>query len=89
MGEEKTIYESETRRTRGEVIDFLQQLAKWLGDGRIGVDHGDETTIIEIPDEVTLEIEIEDEDAGEGQIKRSLEVELEWTIAAPAADEEE
>lgn len=92
MGDERTLYESETQRTIPEVIDFLQQLAHWLADRRLAVDDGEKTMVIEIPDEVVLEIEIEEEDEGDGQVKRSLEIELEWMAektAPTAADEEE
>lgn len=92
MGEERTLYESESYRTIPEVIDFLQQLAHWLGDRRIAFDDGEQTTVIEIPDDVVLEIEIEEEDEGDGQVKRTLEIELEWMAAeatSPVADEEE
>lgn len=78
MGEERTLYESEARRTVPEVIDFLQQLAHWLGDRQLAFDDGDETVVITIPDDVVLEIEIEEEDEGDGRVKRSLEVEIEW-----------
>ncbi len=79
MGEERTLYESESRRSTAEVVDFLQQLAHWLGDRQIAFDDGDETVVITIPEEVELEIEIEEEEEGDGRVKRSLEVEIEWT----------
>jgi amphi-Trp domain-containing protein len=79
MSEERTIYESETKRSLPEVVDFLQQLAQWLSEGQLTVDKGDEPVVIEIPSNVVLEIEIEEEDEGEGQVKRSLEIEIEWT----------
>lgn len=78
MGEERTLYESEARRTIPEVIDFLQQLAYWLGNRKIAFPKGQERIVIEIPDDVELEIEIEEEDAGKGKVKRSLEIEIEW-----------
>lgn len=96
MGQERTLYESESRRTVPELIDFLQQLAHWLGDRQIAFDDGDETVVITIPDDVVLEIEIEEEDEGDGKVKRSLEVEIEWmeeksgsVASASFADEEE
>lgn len=78
MGDERTLYESESRRSVSEVVDFLQQLAHWLGDRQITFEDGDETVVITIPDNVVLEIEIEEEDKGDGRVKRSLEVEIEW-----------
>lgn len=92
MSEERTIYESETKRSLPEVVDFLQQLAQWLGEGQLTVDKGGETMVIDIPSNVVLEIEIEEEDDGAGQVKRSLEIEIEWTEGSEfslARDEEE
>lgn len=87
MGDERTLYESEARRSLPEVIDFLQHLAQWLGNGRISFPKGDGRITIEIPHDVELEIELEEEDEGDGLVKRSLEIEIEW-IAEKAMDAE-
>ena len=45
-----------------------------------------------IPDEVVLEIEIDEEDEGKEYVKRTLEIEIEWLEARserPKASEEE
>ena len=92
MSDERNLYESETRRTTAEVIDFLQQLAQWLGDRRLTFDDNGGVVEMTIPDEVVLEIEIEEEDEGESFVKRTLEIEIEWLEARedrPRASEEE
>jgi len=92
MSDERNLYESETRRTTAEVIEFLQQLAQWLGDRRLAFDAKGGVVEMTIPDEVMLEIEIDEEDEGEGMVKRTLEIEIEWLEAGGArmiADEEE
>lgn len=78
MGEEKTLYESETNRTVPEVIEFLKQLSHWLGDRRLTFDDGEQTVEINIPDDVVLEIEIEEEEEDNNRVKRKLEIEIEW-----------
>lgn len=78
MGEERTLYESESRRSMEEVIEFLQQLSQWLGDRTITFEEGDRTVVVKLPDDVVLEIEIEEEDRGKKGVKRSLEIEIEW-----------
>ena len=78
MGDERTLYESESHRTTAEVIDFLQQLARWLGDRRLGLDRDGETMWMAVPDEVELEIELEEENEGDRWVKRSLEIEITW-----------
>lgn len=89
MGDERTLYESEAQRTTAEVIEFLEQLARWLGDQRLGFDRDGETMWIEVPDEVELEIELEEEDAGTNLVKRSLEIEITWMEARAGGAEEE
>lgn len=90
MGDERTLYESEAQRTTAEVIEFLEQLARWLGDGRLGFERDGETVWIAVPEEVELEIELEEEDAGTNLVKRSLEIEIMWMEArVGGADEEE
>jgi len=92
MSDEKNLYESEARRTTAEVIDFLQQLAQWLGDRRLAFDDNGGVVEMTIPDEVVLEIEIDEEDEGKEYVKRTLEIEIEWLEARserPKASEEE
>jgi|GEM_PF-6221669 len=92
MSDEKNLYESETRRTTAEVIDFLQQLVQWLGDRRLAFDDNGGVVEMTIPDEVVLEIEIDEEDEGKEYVKRTLEIEIEWLEARserPKASEEE
>lgn len=92
MGEERTLYESETKRSIPEVVDFLQQFAQWISEQQLTVDQGEGTLVVDIPDNVVLEIEIEEEDDGTGQVKRSVEIEIEWSEereVTAAADEEE
>lgn len=80
MGDERTLYESEARRSLPEVSDFLRQLAHWLGNGQLSFPKGEERITIEIPHDVELEIELEEEDEGDGLVKRSLEIEIEWIV---------
>jgi amphi-Trp domain-containing protein len=91
MGDERTLYESESHRTMAEVIDFLQQLAGWLGERRLGFDRDGKTIWIAVPEEVELEIELEEEDEGDRWVKRSLEIELTWLEerVGSSAEEEE
>ena len=92
MSDEKNLYESETRRTTAEVIDFLQQLVQWLGDRRLAFDDNGGVVEMTSPDEVVLEIEIDEEDEGKEYVKRTLEIEIEWLEARserPKASEEE
>lgn len=85
MGREKVLYKSEMPRTLAEVSDFLRQLAQWLEGRRIAFGEGEQQTVIEIPEQVVLEIKIEEEGGGLKRLKRSLEVEIEWMEGEAAA----
>lgn len=89
MGDEKTLYESESRRTIAELIDFLEELTQWLENREIGFEAEGETTMMAIPEEVELELEIEEEDEGGRQVKRTLEIEITWREERPRGSEEE
>ncbi len=78
MSKEKVLYKSETPRTLAEVSDFLRQLAQWLEGRRIAFGDGEQQMVIEIPEQVVLEIKVEEEGGGRKRMKRSLEVEIEW-----------
>ncbi len=80
MADEKTLYESENERSVDEVVDFLQQLAQWLSERRLSFEQDGQTTFLEIPERLMLEIEIEEEEGDDG-LKRSLEIEIEWLTA--------
>jgi len=77
MGKEIVLFESEERKDLAGVVAFLHQLADKLAENQIILRQGSEEIVIDVPDNVVLELKVEEEDK-KGKIKRTLEVEIEW-----------
>ena len=77
MGKEIVLFESEERKDLASVVAFLHQLADKLALNQVILRQGDEEIVIDVPNNVVLELKVEEEDK-KGKVKRSLEVEIEW-----------
>ncbi len=78
MGRETRLFKSEERRSRTEVSDFLRQLADKVAAGQVVLRQGGEALTLEMPQNLILEIQVEDEDKKRKGIQHSLEVEIKW-----------
>ena len=78
MGKEVRLFKSEERMTRGDASTFLHQLADKLADGRVVLRQGEEVTELQLPDQMVLEVQVEDEEKKTKGVQHSLEVELTW-----------
>ncbi|WP_420632062.1 amphi-Trp domain-containing protein [Candidatus Leptofilum sp.] len=78
MGKEVRLFKSEERKTRGEVCDFLHQLADKLSTGQIVLSQGQDDLTVNLPYNLILEVQVEDEDKRTKGIQHSLEVEIKW-----------
>jgi amphi-Trp domain-containing protein len=78
MGKEKKLFKSEERRSRSEVSAFVQQLADKIGEGRVILRQGQEELSLDLPHNLILEIQVEDEDKKRKGIQHSLEIEIKW-----------
>ena len=78
MGKEVRLFKSEERKSRPEVSAFLHQLADKLGEGRVVLRQGAEELTLELPHNLILEVQVEDEDKKAKGIQHSLEVEIKW-----------
>lgn len=78
MGREIRLFKSEERKNRAEVGAFLHQLADKIGDGNVALRQAQEELVLEIPHNLILEIQVEDEDKKQKGIQHSLEVEIKW-----------
>lgn len=74
---EVTLFECEGEKTRADVCAFLHELADEIADGRVTLDYGNKEIVLRLPEDVLLEVEVEEETADEGT-QRSLEIEIEW-----------
>jgi len=78
MGREIRLFKSEERKNRTDVSAFLRQLADKIENGRVTLRQGQEELVLEIPQNLILEIQVEDEDKKRKGIQHSLEVEIKW-----------
>ncbi len=77
MGKEIVLFKSEERKDLASVVAFLHQLADKLAENQVVLRQGSEEIVIDVPDNVVLELKVEEEDK-KGKIKRTIEVEIEW-----------
>ena len=77
MGKEIVLFKSEERKELASVVAFLHQLADKLAENQVILRRGSEEIVVAIPDNVVLELKVEEEDK-KGKVKRTLEVEIEW-----------
>jgi amphi-Trp domain-containing protein len=78
VAREVRLFKSEERKNRSEVSAFLHQLADKVGAGQVILRQGQEEIALDLPHNLILEIQIEDEDKKRKGIQHSLEVEIKW-----------
>jgi amphi-Trp domain-containing protein len=78
MGNETRLFKSEERKNRNEVSTFLTQLADKISAGQVVLRQGKEEISLQLPQNLILEIQVEDEDKKKKGVQHSLEVEIKW-----------
>ncbi|MGI6655369.1 MAG: amphi-Trp domain-containing protein [Desulfobulbus sp.] len=78
MGKEIRLFKSKEQKTRADVSAFLHQLADKISDGKVVLSQGAKEVILQIPQNVVIEVQVEDEVKKTRGIQHSLEIELEW-----------
>ena len=78
MGRETRLFKSQERKNRSEISNFLHQLADRISDGKVILSQGNEDLSLQLPQNLILEVQVEDEDKGAKGIQHSLEVEIKW-----------
>ena len=78
MGKEVRLFKSEERKNRSEVSAFLHQLADRISTGQVVLSQGQEELTLQLPHNLILEVQVEDEDKRAKGIQHSLEVEIKW-----------
>jgi len=78
MGREARLFKSEERKNRADVSNFLHQLADKISNGKVVLSQGAEELVLQLPHNLVLEIQVEDEEKGTKGIQHSLEVEIKW-----------
>ena len=77
---EDVLFESESRQSRGEIADYLRQVADSLAAGDdITLRAGDQSVTLAPPQTAEFEVKAEREHAGDGTPgELSVEFEVEW-----------
>ena len=78
MGKETRLFKSEEPKNRAEVGAFLRQIADKLDSGEVILRRGGEELTLTVPENLVLEIQVEDEDKKRKGIQHSLEIEIKW-----------
>jgi amphi-Trp domain-containing protein len=78
MGQETRLFKSEEPKSRGEVGEFLRQIAERVANGEVILRQGTEELVLHIPTNLILEVQVEDEDKKSKGIQHSLEIEIKW-----------
>ena len=87
MSKERKIFKSEEHKHRSEVSDFLHQIAGKIGEGQVILRQGQQEIILELPENLVLEIQVEEENKRERGLQHSLEIEIKWTEGAQGGSE--
>jgi amphi-Trp domain-containing protein len=78
MAKATKLFKSKEFKGRAEVGDFLHQLADKITNGQVVIRRGEEDLTLEIPANLILELQVEDEDKKTKGIEHKLEIELKW-----------
>lgn len=78
MGKETTLFKSEERKSRTEICEFLRNLADRIEAGGVTLRKGGEEIILDMPEQLVLDIKVEDEQKRSKGVQHSLEIELKW-----------
>lgn len=78
MAYETVLFKSEEKKSRLEIAETLRLLASKVEQGKINLSNESGTVDLEFPENMLLEIKVEEET--KRNTKHSLEIELEWII---------
>lgn len=78
MGKEIRLFKSQENKNRTDVSTFLHQLADKVSQGSIILSKGSEELTLQIPENLILEIQVENEEKKKKGVQHSLEVEIKW-----------
>ncbi|WP_172831584.1 amphi-Trp domain-containing protein [Mycobacterium asiaticum] len=74
------LLKSKRQFSRDELAGLLESIAGRIREGSLTLGEGSEAIAMDLP--TTFSVEIEVEDSGRRQLKRELELEIEWPVEA-------
>ncbi|WP_299482240.1 amphi-Trp domain-containing protein [uncultured Roseibium sp.] len=78
MGRETTLFRSKESKSRADAVGFLRGIADRIEAGTLTLRQGAEEISLEFPDQIVLELKVEDEESASKGTEHSLEIELKW-----------
>lgn len=72
----KILFKNEEYKTSKEAAETLRQIADKVEQRKLTLKKGSEEISIDIPENVELEIKVDEK--RKGDVKKSLEIEIEW-----------
>lgn len=83
MGVETVLFKSQEQKSAGDIAATLRQIADKIDAGTLTLKNDAEEIRIEFPQQMVLELKVEEEQGK--RLKKSLEIELEWTVGEGAS----
>ena len=80
MGNEVILFKSEEKKSSSEIAEILRQVADRVEKGYMTLGQNENSITLDFPRTMILEIKVEEEE--KRNIKRSLEIELEWILGS-------
>jgi amphi-Trp domain-containing protein len=80
MGNEVILFKSEEKKSSSEIAAILRQVADRVEKGSMTLGQNENSITLDFPRTMILEIKVEEEE--KRNIKRSLEIELEWILGS-------
>jgi len=78
MTKKSVLLKNKDRMARSDAAAFLRQLADKLEAGQIHLVQGNREVALEVPEQVILEVQVDEKPKRQKGTKRSLEIEIEW-----------
>lgn len=78
MGREVRVFKSEETKSRAEVSQFLRAIVEQLATGAVVLPRDGQELRLDLPEQLILAIQVEDEDKGSKGTQHSLELEIKW-----------
>ena len=80
MGREIVLCKSEEKKSSNEIASILRTVADKVEQGTMTLGQNENRITLDFPPNMVLEIKVEEEE--KANIKRSLEIELEWVVGS-------
>ena len=83
MGRETVLFKSEEKKASSDIANTLRQIADKIDEGTMILKQGAEEITLEFPENMILELKIEEEQGK--RLKKSFEIELQWVVGEEQA----